>query len=128
MSTEEERALLYQSELRATEVITTRESAQLAARRHSVFREHEPASSFAFQKCWPLAMSCSVLVALWFTSAPLVEDIPARLSSNEVSGFIDGGSSPKPSEVSFVFDENWELYDDWDFYEWLAEEQLAAVF
>jgi len=128
MSTEKARPLLYQADLRSTEALSAQEASQLRERRQLVMQRHEFIPNLSLQKYWPLAISCCLLLALIFIPNQVVDNTTIELTGYELSSLIEYGSGVVQDESNSVFDENWALYNDWVFYEWLAEEQLAGAF
>jgi len=124
MSTEQARTLLYQADLRSTEALSAQEAAQLRERRQLVMQMHELKPNLLLQRYWPLAVSCCLLVALLFIPN---HEAPVELTGYELSSLVEDSSEDVLSDANPAFDENWALYNDWVFYEWLAEEQLAGA-
>ena len=119
---------LYQAELRATEAITSVEAAQLRGRRQVAIETYKASPRNLLIKYSPLVMSCTLLAVLWFMPNQELDNTPITIGSDELRGLIDPNTWPAQNSVEPAYDGEWSLYNDWLFYEWLAEEQLAEAY
>lgn len=129
MNSEQARPLLYQADLRAAETLTSDEAAQLRDRRQLVVNQLKPSANKTWFKYSPLALSFGLITVLWFMPAlDESKNLAVNLSGVEVNSLIDANSLSTQGKPDSTYDEDWVLYNDWAFYEWLAEEQLAEAY